>query len=40
MEIGLAHEDLGIIYNDLINEIQKETGTMALYTESTFTAGL
>ena len=36
MEIGLAHEDIGITYIDLIDKLQEETGKMSPYAESTF----
>ncbi|WP_318310072.1 hypothetical protein [Flagellimonas crocea] len=36
MEIGLAHENEGITYPDLIDKIQQHTGKMTLYAESTF----
>ena len=36
MEIGLAYEDVGITYPNLINKIQQHTGKMTLYAESTF----
>lgn len=36
MEIGLAHENVGITYNDLIGKIQEDSGKMSIYAESTF----
>jgi hypothetical protein len=36
MEIGLAHENVGITYNDLISKIQEDSGRMTIYAESTF----
>ncbi|KAB7528230.1 hypothetical protein F8C76_10185 [Flagellimonas olearia] len=36
MEIGMAHENIGITYNNLIDKIQKDSGKMTIYAESTF----